>query len=732
MIKKILFLLVFISTFVHAGLPPNSSKASGDTSFVTTFKTDYGSWPVTRSGTTLTLGTLPISMGGTGSATRNYVLLAGDTMTGTLLVENTIGITKGVSSGPNNLFYGPNYNTTLTTGFANTGIGDTAAAHVTGGASVTAVGFEALGYATTGDASTAVGAQAGRAQFAGGANNYFGVSSGYSNQNGQYNSGFGNGTLYINNGHSRNSAFGYQSCVQVNGDGNVCLGHEAGYNQTGATSNKLWIANIDTGIGSNLITGDFSTGQVGINIDPTSLNTSAAFQIASTTGSFVPPVMTTTQQNAISTPLEGSEIHNSTTHKHSIYDGTAWRQYVDNASNETIAGTKTFSSTISGSINGNAATVTTNANLSGEATSSGSNAVTLTNSAVIGKVLTGYTSGAGTVSATDTILGAIQKLNGNVSAIVSFSNLTGDVTSVGAATTIGAGKVTNSMLAGSIDLTTKVTGALPIANGGTGQTTKAPAFDALQPMTTGGDIIYGGASGTGTRLANGSAGQFLKSNGTTLAPTWASAGNNASTVAKTGNYTLTSADQVVFWDTSSASGNATLLTAVGNTGLQLTIALNATGNTLTINTTSSQTVGGFASGAITMNRQGDRLSVVSNGTNWSILEMTSGMAITPGVSTNIDAFAVSYGTTNLTTACSGTPCFIDQIGNAVSSITWQSGGNYTLNLNKTYIKLKCSASGTSRIISAIQCANCNSVAFESENTTTAANSFATMTCVGSY
>lgn len=52
--------------------------------------------------------------------------------------------------------------------------------------------------------------------------------------------------------------------------------------------------------------------------------------------------------------------------------------------------------------------------LTGEATASaGSNAMTLTNSAVIGKVLTGYTSGAGTVAATDSILQAIQKLNGN-------------------------------------------------------------------------------------------------------------------------------------------------------------------------------------------------------------------------------------------------------------------------------------------------------------------------------
>jgi hypothetical protein len=49
--------------------------------------------------------------------------------------------------------------------------------------------------------------------------------------------------------------------------------------------------------------------------------------------------------------------------------------------------------------------------------------------------------------------------------------------------------VTNTMLAGSIDLTTKVTGTLPIANGGTGQTSQTNAFDALSPTTTKGDII---------------------------------------------------------------------------------------------------------------------------------------------------------------------------------------------------------------------------------------------------
>jgi hypothetical protein len=58
----------------------------------------------------------------------------------------------------------------------------------------------------------------------------------------------------------------------------------------------------------------------------------------------------------------------------------------------------------------------------------------------------------------------------------------------------------------------------------TGPQTFAMLSDVFaNPMTTGGDIIYGGASGVPTRLANGTAGQVLQSNGTTLAPSWAAA-----------------------------------------------------------------------------------------------------------------------------------------------------------------------------------------------------------------
>lgn len=60
-----------------------------------------------------------------------------------------------------------------------------------------------------------------------------------------------------------------------------------------------------------------------------------------------------------------------------------------------------------------------------------------------------------------------------------------------------------------------------IADGGTGASTKAAAFDALSPMTTQDDIIIGGASGTGTRLGKGSDGQVLTVDPTTHHLVWA-------------------------------------------------------------------------------------------------------------------------------------------------------------------------------------------------------------------
>ena len=65
---------------------------------------------------------------------------------------------------------------------------------------------------------------------------------------------------------------------------------------------------------------------------------------------------------------------------------------------------------------------------------------------------------------------------------------------------------------------TDFSGTLAIGHGGTGATTATAGFDALSPMTTAGDIIYGGASGTRTRLAVGTANQVLRTNSGATAP----------------------------------------------------------------------------------------------------------------------------------------------------------------------------------------------------------------------
>lgn len=72
-----------------------------------------------------------------------------------------------------------------------------------------------------------------------------------------------------------------------------------------------------------------------------------------------------------------------------------------------------------------------------------------------------------------------------------------------------------------IDLTgaaTLLSGALPIGNGGTGQTAKDEAYDALSPNTTRGDITKMGAAGDNERMAIGAANTVLLSDGTD--PSW--------------------------------------------------------------------------------------------------------------------------------------------------------------------------------------------------------------------
>jgi hypothetical protein len=86
------------------------------------------------------------------------------------------------------------------------------------------------------------------------------------------------------------------------------------------------------------------------------------------------------------------------------------------------------------------------------------------------------------------------------------------------------------------------------------------------------------------------------------------------------NYTALQTDEVIIGDSGSDDITITLPTAVGIRGRIITIKKEAgTDNDLTVNTTSSQTIDGDTS-VILEGEDGAILRVVSDGSNWHILQ----------------------------------------------------------------------------------------------------------------
>ena len=134
-----------------------------------------------------------------------------------------------------------------------------------------------------------------------------------------------------------------------------------------------------------------------------------------------------------------------------------------------------------------------------------------------------FNDGTGTVDLANT---GLKVRDSNASHTLNFkpgSNLTAD-----RILTVTTGDADRTLTLGadsSISGTAYVSGGtdVAIADGGTGASTAAAGFDALAPTTTQGDIIYRGAS-SNSRLAAGTSGQFLQTQGAGANPAWASAG----------------------------------------------------------------------------------------------------------------------------------------------------------------------------------------------------------------
>lgn len=84
-------------------------------------------------------------------------------------------------------------------------------------------------------------------------------------------------------------------------------------------------------------------------------------------------------------------------------------------------------------------------------------------------------------------------------------------------------------------------------------------------------------------------------------------------------YSILTTDDIILYDTSGGAFTTTLPTAVSAAGKRYTLVLTAGGNALTIATTSAQTIASIASGTIKMGTTRDKLTVVSDGTNWQIV-----------------------------------------------------------------------------------------------------------------
>jgi hypothetical protein len=140
-------------------------------------------------------------------------------------------------------------------------------------------------------------------------------------------------------------------------------------------------------------------------------------------------------------------------------------------------------------------------------------------------------------------------------------------------TTLASNVVTSSLTSvGTISSGTWNGTTIAIANGGTGQTTAAAAFNALSPITTTGDLIIGTGTNTAGRLGIGTSGYVLTSNGTTA--TWSAASASGVTTIGTYNSQTSSANGLVISGTTlyaqaATASNPGMVTVASSGGIAL-------------------------------------------------------------------------------------------------------------------------------------------------------------------
>lgn len=203
---------------------------------------------------------------------------------------------------------------------------------------------------------------------------------------------------------------------------------------------------------------------------------------------------------------------------------------------------------------------------------------TLSNSAVIGKVLTGYTSGAGTVASTDNILQAIQKINGNDALKAPLISPSFTTPSLGAATATSING----------NIWTTGTGTFTQAAGSTLQTTGAFTLN----LTTTANSTPTFPTGSGTLLYSTGSGSSL-----TGIPTSVSNADGTLTISPTTGAVVAS---LALGHANTWTSVQTFPTPIFTTNATSPILYggSTTTNTVTISPSSSNSVAGSTAGVI--------------------------------------------------------------------------------------------------------------------------------------
>ena len=388
----------------------------------------------TITGTVLNLQPADASFGGV--VTTGVQTFAGAKTLSVDLNVNSLTVGRGGGSAIENTAVGSsalsaNNTTYVTAGLWNTAFGSQALSSNSATATLEAFGNSAFGYQalylnTIGVNNTAVGRVSLTANTTGQQNTALGTSSLTTNSSGDFNTAIGNSALWNLTIGSNNTAIGRESGSGITtGSGNTILGANVASLAAGLTNNIILA--IGTGsikaqydgtnwtfTGGATITGQLSLGS-------TITNGTYTYTLPSETGTLAivggSGVGTVTSVAALTLGTTGTDL-SSTVANSTTTPSITLNVPTASASARGALSAADWTTFNSKQIAGNYIT-----SLTGEATASGPGAaaITLTNSAVIAKVLTGLNVTGGTVIAADTILAAFGKVQNQINGLIGGS-----------------------------------------------------------------------------------------------------------------------------------------------------------------------------------------------------------------------------------------------------------------------------------------------------------------------